>query len=98
MNKMTEREKAVKLFLRSELREYMLIAGELMAEEKADLRKWVSEGNSCYDNPYALYDESGRSMDFISGCRMSADQFGSPVDYSYGETDGVCGEEEEIPF
>ena len=98
MYKTTEREKAVKLFLRNELREYMLIAGELTAEEKVDLRKWVSQGNSCYDNPYALCDESGRSMDFISGCRMTADQFGNPSDYSYGETDGVCEEEEAIPF
>ena len=98
MIRTTQRDKTVIAFLRKELREYMLIAGELTAEEKTDLRKWISDGNSCYDNPYALCDESGRPMDFISGCRMTADLFGNSSDYSCGETDEVYREEETIPF
>ena len=98
MVKTARLDKTEKAFLREELREYMLAAGDLTADEKTDLRRWVSDGNSCYDNPCLLCDESGRPMDFISGCRTNDDMRENPSDYFFGEPGGTCGEEEEIPF
>ena len=39
-------------------------------EEKADLKRWVKDGNSPWDNPSYLYDDYGRPMDFIEGSRV----------------------------
>jgi len=59
--------------LREELRRYLAAveAGPLTEEEKADLCEWVADGNSVYDNPYYLCDDSGRPMSFIEGCRFA---------------------------
>ena len=40
------------------------------AEEIADLRRWVKEGNSPYENGNGVYDDSCHIMDFISALRF----------------------------
>jgi hypothetical protein len=41
--------------------------------ERADLCKWVAQGNSLYRNPGRIADESGREMDFVTGMRTLED-------------------------
>jgi hypothetical protein len=73
---------------------------EITKEERYDLREWVAAGNSVYDNPYSIYDDSGQPMDFINGCRfeaeMTEEQFRSldiePEDIDDGDWD------DELPF
>jgi hypothetical protein len=48
----------------------LLTVNDVTEEEKRDLIEWVAAGNSVYDNPYSLYDDSGCPMDFINGCRI----------------------------
>jgi len=97
MKKITVYDKNVKTYLRKELTAYMRVTGNLTVEETTDLLQWVSEGNSCHDNPYFLSDEYGRPIDFVRGCRIAADMYTYPSDYYWGEIDGAC-REEEIPF
>ena len=57
---------------------YLLSVGNITDDEKRELREWVALGNSVYDNPYSLCDESGRPMDFINGCRIGIQTTGDP--------------------
>ena len=38
--------------------------------EKDSLLQWVEAGESPWNNPYFLYDETGYPMDYIEGCRI----------------------------
>ena len=58
----------VQEFLRDEYRAY-LDKMTLTDAERADLCKWVAQGNSPYSNPGRIADESGREMDFVTGMR-----------------------------
>jgi hypothetical protein len=79
---------------------YLLTVHDVTEEEKRDLMEWVATGNSAYDNPYSLYDDSGCLMDFINGRRISIEMaedyprfFGAkPDDLSGGDGD------DEPPF
>ena len=76
---------------------YLLTVDNITEAEKRELLEWVAVGNSVYDNPYSLYDDSGRPMDFINGCRtgvkMTEDFFGvEPEVIDYDDWD------DETPF
>ena len=43
------------------------------SEECAELRQWVMEGNSPYDNGWYLCDEDGCPLDFVSAVRIVRD-------------------------
>jgi hypothetical protein len=79
---------------------YMQTVDGITEGEKRALREWAAGGNSVFDNPYALYDDSGRPMDYINGCRVGADMRENPSDYSFGGADAAAGGEgdEDIPF
>ena len=44
-------------------------------EELLALRHWVAEGNSPYDNPDGLYNEVGKTCDFIAASRILEEAF-----------------------
>ena len=44
------------------------------SEEHAELRQWVMDGNSPYDNGWNLCDEDGRPLDFVSAVRIVRDE------------------------
>lgn len=44
------------------------------SEERAELRQWVMDGNSPYDNGWNLCDEDGCPLDFVSAMRIVHDE------------------------
>lgn len=44
------------------------------SEERAELRQWVMDGNSPYDNGWSLCDEDGCQLDFVSAVRIVRDE------------------------
>jgi len=66
-------QKELKAIRYKELKQYLAVIGHLTEDEKNELREWVADGNSVYENPYMIFDESGCPMDFINGCRIGID-------------------------
>lgn len=78
--------------LRSRIVEtYLLTVDGPTEDELRDLEEWVAGGNSVYDNPCLLCDESGRTMDFIGGCRAW-------LDMCEAGSSGDAGDDEDLPF
>jgi hypothetical protein len=75
---------------------HMHAIGDITEDERRSFRAWLAAGNRIYDNPYSLYDESGRPMDFISGCRIGADMWENPSGYVSTDQDAIGGD--GIPF
>lgn len=44
------------------------------ADERAELRQWVMEGNSPYDNGWYVCDEDGCPLDFVTAIRIVQDE------------------------
>lgn len=44
------------------------------SDERADLRRWVMDGNSPYDNDWLLYDENGCPLDYVSAIQLANDE------------------------
>ena len=78
-----------------QLRNYLRSIGNLSFEEKTELREWVDDGNSVYNNPYDIYDEKGRPLDFITGRRLLYDIWDNLPD-SYGDNSNHF--EDDLPF
>jgi hypothetical protein len=55
----------MKEYLQDEFKEYLSKTNGLTTEQKKELRKWVRAGNSVYENPYQISDESGCEMNYI---------------------------------
>jgi hypothetical protein len=81
---------------------YLLTVDDITESEMEDLLEWVAAGRSVYDNPCFVYDESGRPMDFINGCRAAfeIDEEENPFNFICGETDAVDGSgwSDDLPF
>lgn len=81
---------------------YLLTVDGVTEDEKRAFREWVEAGNSIYDNPYSLYNESGCPMDFINGCRNGSELAAKPYEFlgcEYGgPDDGWDGEDDGILF
>jgi len=79
---------------------YLLTVNDVTESEKHDLREWVAAGNSVYDNPYSLSNDSGCPMDFINGCRTGIEMAEDPSHFMGIEPDdiGNSGWCEEHPF
>ena len=76
-----------------QLRTYLKSIGSLSYEEKTELREWVDDGNSVYDNPFEFYDERGCPLDFISGRRLLFD-----ILDSIPEPLGSISDFDDLPF
>jgi hypothetical protein len=81
---------------------YLLTIGDITESEMEDLHEWVAAGRSVYDNPCFIYDESGRPMDFINGCRAAfeIDEDENPSSFVFGDPDAVDGRglDDDLPF
>ena len=79
---------------------YLQTVHDITEDERHDLKEWVAGGNSVYDNPYSLYDESGRPMDFINGCRMGIEMSEYPSRFFCGGPDAADDGDwgEGLPF
>jgi len=90
-----------KSHLRAELNKYMKTIGELSTTEKQDLRAWVADGNSVYDNPFSLYGEDGRPMDYVNAERVNTEMYEDYINstnlFRY-EFEAGPDEEPGIPF
>jgi hypothetical protein len=90
--------------LREELRRYLaaVAAGPLTEEEEKDLREWVADGNSVFDNPCYICDEYGEPMSFIDGCRadkeLREEYFSSLLEKPAAANAGWDVEDEDMPF
>jgi len=42
-------------------------------DERQELIDWIDTGNSVYDNPWNMADESGRPMDYLTAIRVNDD-------------------------
>ena len=93
MDKLMKKER--KSILKKELKEYEAKIGTITAEEREELRNWVSGGNSPYDNPCLLYEECGHPMDFITAIRINEDMINNPSDYVYS-TKNTAFEEDPL--
>jgi len=80
-----------------QLRNYLKSIGSLSFEEKTELREWVDIGNSVYDNPFDLYDEKGRPLDFITGLRILIETRDRIPDSYYCISD-YLDDGDELPF
>jgi hypothetical protein len=65
---------------RGKLKEYeeMLDRMCMTAEEKEELREWMTHGKSVNSNPYLLYEENGCPMDLITASRMAGEMAADP--------------------
>ena len=90
-------EKERRSALRKEMRKYVVEIGRITSDEQKELREWVNDGNSVYDNPYLLYGDDGRPMDFIDATRTFEDMRRNPENYCWGyESEKISNEDE--PF
>jgi hypothetical protein len=82
------------------LETYLLTVGDIDESERHGLEEWFAGGNSVYDNPYSLYDESGCPMDYINGCRIGMQIDEGPSRFFRGGPDdaGYDGCDEDPPF
>ena len=88
----------VSYFRRRELIEYEASISDMSEPEREELRDWVIDGHSPYDNPYSLYDENGYLMDYISGCRIGDDMCKNPEKYSQGVGLDPVDADDDMPF
>ena len=80
-NTLWELKLKIKRLQRPIVETYLLTVGDITEDEMHALKEWIADGNSIYDNPYALCDGSGRPMDFINGLRTELDMYWNPSDY-----------------
>ena len=52
-----------------ELKEYEASIKRMTAEERKFLQEWVNDNNSVYCNPFYIYDDDGRLVDYITAFR-----------------------------
>ncbi|MCL2853851.1 MAG: hypothetical protein FWE20_12645 [Defluviitaleaceae bacterium] len=91
----------IKALYHEELREYEARIGDMSAEEQKDLRKWVSDGHSPYENPCLFCDDDGHVMEYIQAVRIWEDMVSNPDDYIRRpdlESGDKGGFGDEIPF
>jgi hypothetical protein len=82
----------------NKLKEYEEMLDSMDPEEKGELREWMAHGNSVNSNPYMIYGENGRLMDFIAASRIDRDMCENP-DYYKQEYDGEPDAlDDGIPF
>lgn len=63
--------------------------------ERMELYQWVSRGNSPYDNPSLVAEESGRPMDFVSAMRFEEARYQELKNMTPEELDAFFGRRTE---
>jgi len=81
----------LKTVLRTELRQYMRIAGYMTGQERNDLFEWVAGGNSVYSNPYCLSGEDGAPLGYIEASRI-IDEMINGLDFD------IYSDDSALPF
>jgi len=61
--------------LQRELKEYEASIKRMKAEERKSLYEWVDDDNSVYSNPFYIYDEDGRLVDYIAAFRQCMKEY-----------------------
>ena len=83
------------------LYEYIKIFGGMSKVEKNGLLNWMAHGHSVNSNPYSIYGDNGRLMDFVSAFRFAEDM---AANYGlYLQDDALSGEcvpvfDPDLPF
>lgn len=80
---------------------YLLTVDGITVDEMDALEEWVFfKGKSVYDNPYSLYDGSGRLMDFINGYRIGSEMVEELLRFhvSAHNVIDVGNQDEDLPF
>ena len=62
----------IKEYLQREASEYIANT-DVSPAERQDLLGWIRDGNSVYDNPWLMTDESGRLLDYVQAMRIADD-------------------------
>ena len=81
---------------------YLLSFDDITEVEKRNLYDWVNEGNSVFENPYLISDDSGRPMDFINAFRFNDEMYKDFMKSAESESgispvdDWDC--DDELPF
>ena len=87
-----------KISLRKELKEYAAAIEDLTDEELNELREWVSQGNSVYDNPCYMSEDNGKPMNYIEAVRIMTDMRENPENYWSEQKMRSYTDDIEIPF
>lgn len=79
---------------------YLLTISNVTGNENRALLEWIEAGNSVYCNPCYLHDDSGCMMDFINGCRITAEMAEDPSRFYGNVTDSAddSGWDDDLPF
>lgn len=83
MKRISDLEKERRDFLKKELKEYEKSIIDLTPDEQKDLREWVKEGRSCYDNPWYVSTGNGYPVDYIKASRFFDYMCEHPDEYSF---------------
>jgi hypothetical protein len=85
-----------------DLKEYENSFDDITLKERKDLRQWVKDGNSVYENPGLFSCENGDPMDYITAVRIIEDMRKNPGDYQFGQITGERMDDDSslygIPF
>ena len=88
----------VNLDIKLNMNAYLRSIGRTSPEERGKLRSWIKSAGTAYANPWDLYDEYGRPLDFISAYRV----VNAAIDdrLSFASQDELLQglEEEALPF
>ena len=80
------------------MNDYLRFIGRTTSEERGKLRSWMMTAGTAYGNPWGLYDEYGRPLDFISAYRIVNAAVDDSISFApYDEfLQGL--EDEDLPF
>ena len=78
---------------------YLKTIGHTTPEERGKLRSWIKKTGTAYGNPWDIYEESGRYMDYISAMRVIREMQEDPAAfYSPIFMQSLDDDDEEVPF
>jgi len=89
----------VNIDLKHEMNAYLKTIGHTTPEERGKLRSWIKKTGTAYGNPWDIYEETGRYMDYISAMRVIREMWEDSVAfYSSQFTQSFDDDDEELPF
>ena len=79
---------------------YCLSFDDITDVEMQNLEDWINEGNSVFENPYSISDDSGRPMDFINACRFNTAMYEEHLKSGDVESDIFPSDDwdDDLPF
>jgi hypothetical protein len=92
-------KKEIRAYLRGQLNGYESTVGDMAERERTGLHKWVSDGNSVYENPCLYSGGNGCPMDYISAVRLGEEMTAHPERFRWsGEKGGKEPHAGDEPF